>query len=141
LLGSAGPATRKHIVRQNRNRPLCHIGLMNAKEFATVLAGGLAVGAFAVAVPAPASAEYDYAGYINALQDAGLMASPYGDGGYGHQFPTESSALYTGMSVCRSVQEGRAQSAIVDGLSSGEGMLMNASDAVIIYNAANTFLC
>jgi hypothetical protein len=110
---------------------------MNAKKFAAALAGGLVVGAFAVAVPAPASAEYDYAGYINALQDAGLMASPYGDGGSGHQFPTDSSALYTGMSVCRSIQQGQTQSAILDDLDSGEGMLMNASDAVI-YNAANT---
>lgn len=114
---------------------------MNAKKFASALAGGLVVGAFAVAVPAPASAEYDYAGYINTLQNAGLMASPYGDGGSGHQFPTESSALYTGMYVCRSIQQGQTQSVIVDGLSSGEGMLMNASDAVVIYNAANTFLC
>lgn len=105
------------------------------------LAGGLVVGGFALAVPAPASAEYDYAGYINALESEGLMASPYGDGGSGHQFPTESSALWTGMSVCRSIQQGQTQSAIVDGLDSGEGMLMNASDAVVIYNAATTFLC
>ena len=114
---------------------------MNAKKFATALAGGLVVGAFAVVVSAPASAEYDYAGYIDALQDAGLMASPYGDGGSGHQFPTDSSALYTGMFVCRSIQQGQTQSSILDGLDSGEGMLMNASDALVIYNAANTFLC
>ena len=35
-----------------------------------------------------------------------FTASPHG-GAYGHQFQTESSAMWTGLSVCRSVQQGQ----------------------------------
>lgn len=113
---------------------------MNITNLATALAGGLAAGAFAVCLAAPASADYDYAGYINAIQEAGLMAGPYGDDS-GHQFPSESSALWTGMSVCRSVEQGQSRDSILYDLDHGEGMSMNATDAVVIYDAATTFLC
>ena len=104
------------------------------------LCGVLLTGALAVALPAPASADYDTAGYVNALEQAGLMM--HGPGGDPFsQFEDIGSAVWTGMSVCRSVAQGQSRDSIVYGLNHGEGMQMSYVGAVAIYDAATTYLC
>lgn len=53
----------------------------------------------------------------------------------------ESSAIWTGMSVCRSVGEGESRDSIIYSLANGEGMLIDNAGAAAIYNAATTYLC
>lgn len=83
-----------------------------------------------------AAADYDYTGYINALENAGLMI-PVEAGG----LDTDSSAIWTGMSVCRSLGQGESPDAIIYSLANGEGMLIDNAGASAIYNAATTYLC
>jgi Protein of unknown function (DUF732) len=105
----------------------------------TALVGGLVAGAIAVYLAAPASADYDAPGYIDALNKEGLISGPYG--GSAHQFENSDAALWTGMWVCRNVEQGRSRDSIVYDLDHGDGMEMNATDAAIIYDTATTFLC
>lgn len=84
----------------------------------------------------PPPARYDYIGYINALEDAGLMVGVE-DGG----LDNESSAIWTGMSVCRNVGEGKSRDSIIYRLANGEGALIDNAGAAAIYNAATTYLC
>ena len=119
---------------------------MNVTKITTTLAGGLAAGAFALGLAAPASADYDTTGYINALDAAGLIDH---DGnpcniinGLCHgQFEDASSAVSTGVFVCQQVQQGRSRASIVYDLSHGEGLMPSSYNAPIIYNAATTYLC
>ena len=84
----------------------------------------------------PPPARYDYSGYINALEDAGLMVGVEDGGLY-----NESSAIWTGMSVCRSVGEGESRDSIIYRLANEEGALIDNAGAAAIYNAATTYLC
>ena len=58
------------------------------RKLAAALAGGLAAGALADASAAPASADYDTAGYVHALDEAGLINPS--------KFTFASDALSTG---------------------------------------------
>ncbi len=111
---------------------------MKTANITAALAGGLL--AWALALPVPAAADYDTAGYIDALEQAGLIAGPYGGDPF-RQFESASSALWTGTSVCRSVSQGQSRDAVVYGLNHGEGMQMSESAAGVIYDAATTYLC
>ena len=106
----------------------------------------LVAGAIAVAVAAPASADYDTVGYINALDAAGLIDDD-GDrcnivNGLCHgQFEDGPSSVPTGVWVCREVEQGRSRDSIVYELSHGEGLMPSSYNAPIIYDAATTYLC
>jgi hypothetical protein len=119
---------------------------MNTTKLAAALAGGLAAGAFAVLLAAPASADYDTAGYINTLDAAGLIDHD-GDpcnivNGLCHgPFDDGPSSVSTGVWVCRQVEQGRSHDSIVYALSHGEGLMPSSYNAPIIYDAATTYLC
>lgn len=95
---------------------------------------------------APASADYDTVGYVNAL-DAGGLIDHDGDhcniiNGVCHgQFDDGPSSLSTGMWVCRQVDQGRSRDSIVYELSHGEGLMPSSYNAPIIYDAATKYLC
>jgi len=99
----------------------------------------------ATATSAPASA--DTSGYINALDNAGIIDE--GDGnpcniinGLCHgQFPNESAALQTGQWVCRQLAQGRSGDSVIYDLSHGEGLMPSSYNAPIIVNAAIRYLC
>jgi hypothetical protein len=95
--------------------------------------GGLADGALAVGLAAPASADYDTAGYIDAVNKAGLISPS--------KFTDASDALWTGVWVCKQVEQGRSRDSIVYDLSHGEGMLLSSYNAATLYDAATTYLC
>ena len=103
------------------------------RKLAAALAGGLAAGALAVGLAAPASADYDTAGYVHALDEAGLINPS--------KFTFASDALWTGVWVCQQVEQGRSRDSIVYDLSHGEGMLLSSYNAATIYDAATTYLC
>jgi hypothetical protein len=117
----------------------------SVKEVA-IVAGGLAAGAIAVGLAAPASADYDTVGYVNALDAAGLIDHD-GDPcniieGLCHgQFDDGPSSVSTGVWVCRQVEQGRSRESIVYELSHGEGLMPSSYNAPIIYDAATTYLC
>jgi uncharacterized protein DUF732 len=119
---------------------------MNTTKFAAALAGGLGAGAIAVGLAAPASADYDTVGYVNAL-DAGGLIDHDGDPcnivhGICHgQFDDGPSSVSTGVWVCQQVERGRSRDSIVYELSHGEGLMPSSYNAPIIYDAATTYLC
>jgi hypothetical protein len=94
----------------------------------------------------PASAQYDAAGYIRALDAAGLIDHD-GDhcnmrNGLCHgQFDDGPSSLSTGMWVCRQVDQGRTRDSLVYELSHGEGLMPSSYNAPVIYDAATKYLC
>jgi hypothetical protein len=107
---------------------------------------GTMIGLAGVGVAAPAYADYDTEGYVNALDAAGLIDHD-GDhcniiNGVCHgQFDDGPSSLSKGMWICRQVDQGRSPDSIVYELSHGEGLMPSSYNAPIIYNAATTYLC
>jgi Protein of unknown function (DUF732) len=112
----------------------------------SIMLGGLAAGAFAVGLAAPASADHDVNGYVNALDAAGLIDHD-GDpcniiDGFCHgQFDDGPASVSTGVWVCQQVEQGRSRDSIVYELSHGEGLMPSSYNAPIIYDAATTHLC
>ena len=102
--------------------------------------------ALAVGMAAPASAEYDTAGYVAMLEIAGLIDHD-GDrcnmvNGLCHgQFDDGPSAIPTGTWVCEQIEQGRSQDSITYDLSHGEGLMPSSYNAPVIYDAATAFLC
>jgi hypothetical protein len=94
---------------------------------------------------APASA--DTSGYINTLDNAGIIDE--GDGnpcniinGLSHgKFPNESATLQTGQWVCRELAQGKSSDSLVYAPSYGEGLMPSSYNAPIIVNAAVRYLC
>ena len=119
---------------------------MSTAKFPAALAAGLAAAAFAVG-PAPlAFADYDTTGYINALEEGGLIDH---DGDPCHivdglchgQFDDSASSVSTGAWVCRQVDQGRTRDSVVYELSHGEGLMPSSYNAPIIYDAATSHPC
>lgn len=108
------------------------------RKLAAALAGGLAAGALAVCLATPASADYDTAGYIDALEKAGVIQQ---GGDPRSHFTDGSSSLWTGVWVCQQVEQGRSRDSIVNDLYHSEGMLLSSHSAAAIYDAATTYLC
>ena len=110
-----------------------------------VLASLIITGSF-VGLAAPASADYDTAGYVAALRAAGLIDNDRDpcnmiDGLCHGQFPDIPAALQTGVWVCRQVEQGRSRSDLVYDLGHGEGLMPSSYNAPIIYDAATAYLC
>ena len=117
-----------------------------ATRLLTRLAGSLVVLAVGLGLAPSAWADYDTAGYVNALRAAGLMDDDRDPcnivNGLCHgQFPDPSAALQTGVWVCRQVEQGRARADLVYELSHGEGLMPSSYNAPVIYDAATDHLC
>ena len=118
---------------------------MSVRSLAAAVATGAALMG-GVALAAPAQADYDTSGYINALDAAGLIdhdGDPCNiiDGLCHGQFDDGPSSVSTGVWVCKEVEQGRSRDSIVYNLSHGEGLMPSSYNAPIIYNAATTHLC
>ena len=85
----------------------------------------------------PPPARYDYSGYINALEDAGLMVGVED----ARSRQRKLCPLGRGRPVCRSVGEGESRDSIIYRLANEEGALIDNAGAAAIYNAATTYLC
>ncbi len=94
---------------------------------------------------APATA--DTGSYIYVLENAGLID---GDGdlcntppsaGYGCQFQTVQSALYTGYQVCSDLALGRTREQSAALIASGDGLGPDQIGGAIVYDAAVAHLC
>ena len=111
---------------------------MNTAKIAIVLTGWFGAGVLAFGMAAPAAADNDTLGYIEALQEAELIEAG-GDATY--QFNDGDSAVFTGNWVCQQVAQGRSRDSVVYDLDHSDGMLLSPQDAVIIFDAATTHLC
>jgi len=107
---------------------------MNSRTLIVALGAGV----LAFGMAAPAAADDHTVSYVEALEAAELIA-PDGDPRF--QFRDGDSAVFTGRWVCQQVEQGRSRDSIVYELDHSDGMLLSPHDAVILFDAATTYLC